>query len=68
MIDIQNIDNNECFKWCLVRSLYPTNHNPARTTKVDKDFTKELDFNDIKFPVKTRDLHKIFLKNESYQH
>ena len=68
MIDIQNIDNNECFKWCLVRSLYPTNHNPARTTKVDKDFTKELDFNDIEFPVKTRDLHKIFLKKESYQH
>ena len=27
--------------------------------KVDKDFARELDFKDIKFPVKIRDIHKI---------
>ena len=58
MINIQNTDYNECFKWCLVRYL-----NPRRITKADKDFTKRLDFEDIKFPLKTRDIHKIEKKN-----
>ena len=41
LINIQNIDGNECFKWCLVRYLHPPNHHPARTTKADKDFKIE---------------------------
>ena len=36
MINIQNIDDNECFKWCLVRYLHPADHNSRRITKVDK--------------------------------
>ena len=31
--------------------------------KVDKDFAKKLDFEDIKFRVKVRDIHKIEKKN-----
>ena len=42
LINIQNTDDNECFKWCLVRYLNPALHNPARITKADKDFTKKL--------------------------
>ena len=34
--------------------------------KVDKDFAKELDFKDIKFPVKISDIHKIG-ENKKYQ-
>ena len=64
LINIQNIDDNECFKWCLVRYL---NHHPAGITKSDKEFTKRLDFKDIKFPVKTRDIQKIE-KKELYSH
>ena len=48
MINIKNIDNNECFKWSTVRYLNPANHHPARITKADKDFAKKLDFKDIK--------------------
>ena len=36
-----------------------SNHNPRRTTKPDKDFYKNLDFENIKFPLKIRDIHKI---------
>ena len=39
--------------------IYPEDHNPARTRKFDKDFAIELDFKDVKFPHKFRDLHKI---------
>ena len=58
-INIQNIDYNECFKWCLVRHLHLADHHLARITKTDKYFARELDFKDIKFPVKTRDTYKI---------
>ena len=34
-------------------------HNPRGITKADKDFAKKLDFKNIKFPVKIRDIHKI---------
>ena len=38
-------------------------HNPAKLRKADKNFPRELDFKDIKFPVKIRDIHK-----ELHQH
>ena len=63
VINIQNIDDNECFKWNLVRYLHPVDHHPARITKTDKSFAKKLDFKDIKFPVKVRDISKIEKKN-----
>ena len=62
LINIQNVDDNECFKWCIVRYLYAADCNPARISKADKE-TKKLDFKDIKFLVKTRDIPKIEKKN-----
>ena len=59
MINIQNIDDNESFKWSIVKYLNPANHHPTRSTKADKGFAKKLDFKDIKFLVKIRDIHKI---------
>ena len=59
LIDIQNIDDNKCFKWCLVWYLNPADDNRRSITKADKNFAKRPDFKDIKFPVKIRDIHKI---------
>ena len=59
LINIQNIDDNDSFKWIIVRYLNSINHNPRRTTKDDKQFAKKFDFKNIKFPVKIRDIHKI---------
>ena len=36
MINIQIIDDNECFKWRLVRYLNPANRNLAKTRDVYK--------------------------------
>ena len=63
MIKIQNLDDNEYIKWSLVRQLNSADHLPARITKFDKDFIKKLDFKNIKFSVKVRDIHKIGKKN-----
>ena len=43
----------------MVRYLNLADHNPERITKADKDFAKKLNFKDIKFPAKIRDIHKI---------
>ena len=59
LINIQNVSHNECFKWCLVRDLHPTDHNPRGIRKVDKLYGDRLDFKDIKFPVKVRDIQKL---------
>ena len=59
LINIRNIDDNECFKWSLVIYLHLSGRNPARITKVGKYFAKRLDFKDVKFPVKIRELTKL---------
>ena len=35
-INIQNIIDNECIQWCLVRYLHPADHHPAWIRKVEK--------------------------------
>ena len=66
MINIQNTDDNECLEWSLVRWLNPADHHPAKIIKDDTNFAKRLDFKGIKFPVITRDFHRIGGKKEFY--
>ena len=54
LINVQNISDNECIKWCLVRYLLPPDHHPAKIGIIDKDFPREPDFKDIQFPIKIR--------------
>ena len=54
MINIQNGDDNGCFKWSDIYMMQTK--NPARMIKLDKDSWRKIDF---KFPVKSRDTHKI---------
>ena len=65
MIDIQNMNDNECFKWCIVRYLHPADHHSTRIRKIDEVLPDELDFEDIKLPVKI--LKKKFKKNSIIQ-
>ena len=57
-INIQNINDNKCFKWWLVRYLHPADNNPVRIRKIDEDLARKIDLKDIKFPVKIRNIHK----------
>ena len=41
LVNIQDIDYNECFKWCLDRNFHPADCNPARITKTGKNFSKK---------------------------
>ena len=42
LINNQNINHNECLKWCLVRYFHPPENR-----KTDKDISKKLGFKDI---------------------
>ena len=56
MINSLNIDDNALNGvWSNISS---ADHNPAKLRKADKNFPRELDFKDIKFSVKIRDIHK----------
>ena len=35
---MRNTDDNECFKWCLIRCLHPADHNRRIMTKAEKLF------------------------------
>ena len=56
--NVENINNNECCKRCLVRYLHLAYINPARIRKDVKDFARKLDFKDKKCLVKIGDNHK----------
>ena len=46
-----------------MRYLNPVDHNQRRITKPNKEFAQKIDFKNIKFPVKIRDIHKIEKRN-----
>ena len=41
MINIQNIDDNECFKWSIFKYFNHADHHPARITKADKCYEEK---------------------------
>ena len=56
--NIENMHDNEWFKWCLARYLNPEYHHWARIYKIWQSFCKKLDLKDMNFSVKTRDIDK----------
>ena len=60
-----NIKNNDqkCFLWCHVRHINPIKIHPGITTKEDKKLVKNLDNDQIEFPVQEKDFSKIETKN-----
>ena len=51
VINMKN-DDDQCFKWSVVRALNPVEKNSERITKELKDQSERLDWSGLKFPVK----------------
>ena len=51
VINMKN-DDDQCFKWSVVRALNPVDVHPERITKELKDQSERLDRSGLKFPVK----------------
>ena len=54
LINIKDKDT-ECFKWCHIRFINPTNSHPERINKQDKKIAPTLDYRGINFPMKAHD-------------
>ena len=63
LINIQNGDN-KYFCWCHVRFLNCNGKNLFRVTKKDKEISKRLNYDGIKFPISRKDFLKISLMNK----
>ena len=55
---------NKCFMWCHVRHLHPVSDNASRIKTVDKKIASTLDYSEVKFPVKVKDVSVIEDMNE----
>ena len=62
LINLKNKDN-ECFRWCHVRHLNPRENNPQRIKKTDKAFVKQLNYDNIEFPVSVKHYNKVETQN-----
>ena len=62
LINLKNKDN-ESFRWCHIRHLNPRNDNPQRIKKTDKAFVKQLNYDNIEFPVSVKQYNKIETQN-----
>ena len=54
-------EDNQCFKWCVVRALNPVDKNPNRITKELIEQAESLNWSGLKFPVDLKQI-KIFEK------
>ena len=54
LINIQNRDDNKCFKWCHVRLINPKKSHPERRTNEDKEIEASLEYSSITFPMDAR--------------
>ena len=62
IINMKNNDN-ECFRWCHIRSLCPQDKDPQRIKKCDKKYVEKLDYSGIEFPVSVKQYNKIEKQN-----
>ena len=63
LINLKNNDN-ECFRWCHIRHLNPQDKYPQRIKKSDKKYIDKLNYEEIEFPVTTRQYNKIEKQNK----
>ena len=60
------MNDNECLKWCIMRYSHPADHHSTRIRKSDEKLAVKLHFEDIKFPVKIEDIHKVKKRNSHW--
>jgi len=63
VINIQNKDDNQCFKWSVLRHLHPCKNHPERLSSL-REYENNLDFTGIEFPVKIDDISTFEKRNQ----
>ncbi|CAB0044872.1 unnamed protein product [Trichogramma brassicae] len=64
-VNVQNFDDNFCFKWAILAALYSDKKKPHKERiEQYKKFENELNFSGIEFPMKLKDIPKFEKMNE----
>ena len=61
----RNNENDECFKWAIIRALNSVKIHPERIDKKLRETSKTLNWEKLKFPVKFSDINKFEEHNSS---
>ena len=59
----ENKTDNQCFKWCIARALNPVKDHLERITGKLEEQAETLNFKNMSFPVKLRDINKFDIQN-----
>jgi len=59
----KNVEDNECFKWCILRALHPVKKDSQRITKELKEQAESFNFDGIEFPASLKDINKFEKQN-----
>ena len=62
-INIENKNDNECYKWCHLAFLFPPKNHPERISKY-KEHIDKVKYDKINYPVKLKDIPKIENMND----
>ena len=62
VINILNMTDNECFKWCVTRAMHPIGKNQNLITKKLREQSKIFDWTGVNFPTSFEDISR-FEKN-----
>ena len=62
LINMKNEDE-ECFRWCHIRHLYPQIKYPERIKKEDKKMINEVNYDGIDFPLSQKHYNKVEKQN-----
>lgn len=64
IVNVQNLNDEMCFKWAILSALHPHENNPQRLSHY-KQFENELNFRNINFPVNLKDIDKFEQQNNT---
>ena len=65
IINVQNENDNECFKWAVTSAVFPKKKNAERLSKQMRKDSEKFDWTGIEFPVSLKQIDK-FEKHNNY--
>lgn len=66
LINPKNINDDECFKWCVTEAVYPQKDARQKITKISRGNAKLFNWDGVKFPVKLTQINLFEKNNPEY--
>ena len=63
IINVKNLNDNECFKWAVTSAIYTAKDNPGRLNKKMRINSEKFNWNGIEFPVSLKQIVKFEKQN-----